>query len=65
MITVGIITASDKGSKGEREDLSGALIKKTMIEKGYYLSFGCKLASKGSHGILNSKRQRNLRKSTP
>lgn len=27
MLKVGIITASDKGSRGEREDLSGALLK--------------------------------------
>lgn len=31
MISVGIITASDKGSRGEREDLSGQVIK-TMVE---------------------------------
>ncbi|WP_070000576.1 MogA/MoaB family molybdenum cofactor biosynthesis protein [Cellulosilyticum sp. I15G10I2] len=35
MYSVGIITASDKGSKGEREDLSGKLIQKVMEEKGY------------------------------
>lgn len=35
MYTVGIITASDKGSKGEREDLSGKLIKDMMEERGY------------------------------
>ena len=35
MYTVGIITASDKGSQGEREDLSGTLIQKIMEEKGY------------------------------
>lgn len=33
--TLGIITASDKGSKGEREDLSGVLIKE-MLEKLNY-----------------------------
>lgn len=32
MITVGILTASDKGSRGEREDLSGQMIK-TMVEE--------------------------------
>lgn len=32
MIRVGIITASDKGSRGEREDLSGQVIK-TMVEE--------------------------------
>lgn len=35
MYTVGIITASDKGSRGEREDLSGKLIQEIMEEKGY------------------------------
>lgn len=30
MIRVGIITASDKGSKGEREDLSGQVIKELV-----------------------------------
>jgi molybdenum cofactor synthesis domain-containing protein len=35
MYTIGIITASDKGSQGEREDLSGTLIQKIMEEKGY------------------------------
>ncbi len=35
MYTVGIITASDKGSRGEREDLSGKLIQTMMEEKGY------------------------------
>jgi molybdenum cofactor synthesis domain-containing protein len=32
MITVGIITMSDKGSRGEREDLSGAEIRR-MVEE--------------------------------
>lgn len=35
MYTVGVIVASDKGSRGEREDLSGKLIETIMIEKGY------------------------------
>lgn len=35
MFTVGIITSSDKGSKGEREDISGAVIKEMVEEKGY------------------------------
>lgn len=30
MLKVGIITASDKGSRGEREDLSGALLKELV-----------------------------------
>lgn len=35
MFTVGIITSSDKGSKGEREDVSGKVIKDIVTEKGY------------------------------
>ncbi len=35
MFRVGIITASDKGSKGEREDLSGKVIYDILEEKGY------------------------------
>lgn len=35
MFKVGIITASDKGSKGEREDISGRLIKEMMSSNGY------------------------------
>ncbi|MFA4828528.1 MAG: MogA/MoaB family molybdenum cofactor biosynthesis protein [Thermodesulfovibrionales bacterium] len=34
MITVAIITLSDKGSKGEREDLSGSAIKKMLKQIG-------------------------------
>lgn len=33
--TVGIITASDKGSKGEREDVSGAVMQEILKENGY------------------------------
>ncbi|HVJ49755.1 MogA/MoaB family molybdenum cofactor biosynthesis protein [Desulfitobacterium sp.] len=32
MLNVGVITASDKGSRGEREDLSGALLKELVKE---------------------------------
>jgi molybdopterin adenylyltransferase len=35
MFTVGIITASDKGSKGEREDISGKVIKEYVETFGY------------------------------
>ncbi|UWG98240.1 MogA/MoaB family molybdenum cofactor biosynthesis protein [Dehalobacter sp. DCM] len=35
MITVGVITASDKGSRGEREDLSGQVIKSMVEEIGW------------------------------
>ncbi len=33
--TAGIITASDKGSRGEREDVSGAVIKELLVGAGY------------------------------
>ena len=33
--TVGIITASDKGSKGEREDISGRRIKELLPAEKY------------------------------
>ena len=36
MFTLGIITVSDKGSKGERIDESGKLIKEIMEENGGY-----------------------------
>ena len=35
MYTVGIITSSDKGYAGEREDKSGAVIKKIVEENGF------------------------------
>lgn len=35
MYTVGILTASDKGSKGEREDKSGAVIREIIEKNGY------------------------------
>lgn len=35
MFTAGVITASDKGSKGEREDRSGAIIVDRLKELGY------------------------------
>ena len=34
-MNVGIITASDKGAQGEREDLSGAKIAEIMESHGY------------------------------
>ncbi len=39
MYRVGIITASDKGSVGERQDLSGAKIKTIVEEHGYQVDF--------------------------
>jgi len=41
MIRVGIITASDKGSRGERADLSGPLIKDWVAEMGYETTAYC------------------------
>ncbi len=38
MFKLGIITASDKGSRGEREDKSGQLIKDIMWANGYEVS---------------------------
>lgn len=35
MFNVGIITSSDKGSAGEREDVSGAVIREMVENKGY------------------------------
>lgn len=35
MIKVGIITVSDKGSQGEREDKAGPLIRQMITEKGW------------------------------
>lgn len=35
MFNVGIITSSDKGSAGEREDVSGAVIREMIENKGY------------------------------
>jgi len=35
--TFGVLTLSDKGSRGEREDTSGAYIKETLVENGYEL----------------------------
>lgn len=35
MIRVGIITASDKGSKGEREDRSGEVIREIVAQQGW------------------------------
>ena len=37
MYTLGIITSSDKGSKGQREDKSGEVIKKIPEAKGFKL----------------------------
>lgn len=37
MFKLGIITASDKGSRGDREDLSGALIKEMTENRGYQI----------------------------
>lgn len=39
MYRVGIITASDKGSTGERQDISGERIRTIVEEHGYAVSF--------------------------
>ena len=39
MYRVGIITASDKGSAGERQDISGERIRTIVEEHGYEVSF--------------------------
>jgi len=44
MYTVGIITASDKGAKGEREDVSGKVIKTIVESKGYSVNKYCIVA---------------------
>lgn len=41
MYTVGVITASDKGSKGEREDVSGMVIQNIVKEHGYSVKEYC------------------------
>ena len=38
MFKVGILTASDKGYAGEREDKSGQVIKEIMLHNGYEIS---------------------------
>jgi molybdopterin adenylyltransferase len=39
MIRTGILTISDKGSRGEREDGTGPAIKKTLNEKEYVVEY--------------------------
>ncbi|MBS7525897.1 MogA/MoaB family molybdenum cofactor biosynthesis protein [Fusibacter paucivorans] len=38
MYTVGIITASDKGARGEREDKSAEVIRAMVVEAGYHVA---------------------------
>jgi molybdenum cofactor synthesis domain-containing protein len=38
MFTAGIITVSDKGSKGEREDVSGPVIRERLSQAGNHIS---------------------------
>ena len=38
-----IITASDKGAKGEREDVSGDVLKQTLLQNGYAIASYCVL----------------------
>lgn len=37
-ITFGVVTMSDKGSRGEREDTSGAYLQDALADKGYRLA---------------------------
>ena len=39
MLKIGIITASDKGSKGEREDLSSAAIRELVHDLGQVVAY--------------------------
>ncbi|MBS96594.1 MAG: MogA/MoaB family molybdenum cofactor biosynthesis protein [SAR202 cluster bacterium] len=39
MFELGIITCSDKGSKGQRDDLSGKLIQEILEKNGFHLYF--------------------------
>jgi len=39
MIRTGILTISDKGSRGERIDTTGPLIKETLLGKGYEVEY--------------------------
>ena len=41
MKRVVVITASDKGYKGEREDLSGPAVKEIVEAAGYHCIFQC------------------------
>lgn len=38
MMRVAIITLSDKGARGEREDISGQVIRQMMEESGYHIA---------------------------
>ena len=39
MFELGILTCSDKGSKGQRDDLSGKLIQEILEKNGFHLYF--------------------------
>ena len=39
----GVITASDKGAAGEREDISGETLKEILRENGYVIASYCVL----------------------
>lgn len=52
MIRVGILTVSDKGSKGEREDLTGPAIKKALDESIYITEY-CKIVPDDEDEIYN------------
>ena len=39
MYTAAVITVSDKGSTGEREDLSGAIVREILEKEGYEIAY--------------------------
>jgi molybdopterin adenylyltransferase len=39
MIKAAVLTMSDKGCRGEREDLTGPAIKKVLEENGYEVEY--------------------------
>ena len=49
MIRVGIITASDKGSKGEREDTSSQVIRELVVKQGWQVNEYVILPDEQSH----------------
>ena len=39
MYTAAVITVSDRGSAGEREDLAGPLVRQMLVEEGYEVAY--------------------------
>lgn len=52
MIRTGILTVSDKGSKGEREDSTGPAIKRALEGKGYIVEY-CNIVPDEIEQIVN------------